>query len=73
MPIYASESMKIKLMVIMISTMSSDSMSFLKSTLSMRGPISGARMTAGSIDIIAVREIVTASAPRANSIEKIAT
>ncbi len=70
---YSRESMKTKESVINISIRSSDIIKGLKEIRSMRIPISGARITAGNIDIAAVKAMVTASALKATSMEKIAT
>ena len=65
--------MKMKPMVARISVTSRTSISLLKSMRSMTMPMSGASMTAGSIAMAAVRAMVTSSAPKETSMEKMAT
>lgn len=70
---YSSESININPSVILISTSKSVNINFLKSTRSMTMPMTGAKTTAGNIAIAAVKEMVTASAPKETSIENSAT
>jgi hypothetical protein len=65
--------MKINPIVIDISMSNRTDISFLNSIRSIRSPIRGANITAGSIDIAAVNAMVISSAPKATIIEKIAT
>jgi hypothetical protein len=61
--IYSNELIKINPSVIVISISRSISISFLNSIRSMIIPIKGARITAGSIAMAAVKAIVISSAP----------
>jgi hypothetical protein len=70
---YSRESININPKVITISTSKSMNISFLKGMRSMTLPMRGARTTAGSIAIAAVKAMVSSSAPKATIIEKIAT
>lgn len=70
---YSNESTNIKPKVILSSTMSKTPINFLNAIVSMISPIIGAKITAGSIAIVAVKAIVISSAPKETIIEKIAT